>query len=81
MADELEEDRAVAIADDLEEDGAAAGKLDEDVAVAMVNRRRTGPQRTSWTRTWPWPWRTSGRRKGPRWTISRRTWPWPWRSG
>ncbi len=41
MADDLEEDGAVAMADELEEDGAAAGKLDEDLAVVMVSRRRT----------------------------------------
>ncbi len=50
MEDKLEEDGAVAMADELEEDGAAEGKLDKDVAVAMVSRRRTGLQRTIWRR-------------------------------
>ncbi len=44
MENELEEGEAVAIADKLEEDRAVAGKLYEDVAMAMVSRCGAGPE-------------------------------------
>ncbi len=38
----------MAMADELEEDGAAADKLEEDMAMAMAIRMRTGLQRARW---------------------------------
>ncbi len=44
----MDKDGVVAVADKQEEDGSAADKLEEDMAVAMAIRMRTGPQRARW---------------------------------
>ncbi len=52
---------AVAVADEREEDGAAADHLEEDMAVAMAIRMRTGPQRARWLKPQALVWWSSRR--------------------